>query len=121
MIPELVAMLSIPNEINRLVTLLSQAYVSTLNHSPTDMVDRLPSNIHNTPPISCLIWNVQGVGSRAFIAALKEIIKRNKPNIVVLVETHMRGNHAEKLATVLGFNGHMRMDATGFSGGIWVY
>ena len=121
LLPELIAMLSIPNEINRLVNLLSQAYVSTLNHSPMNMVARLPSNIHNTSPISCLIWNVQGAGSRAFIAALKEIIKRNKPNIVVLVETHMRGDHADKLATVLGFNGHLRMDAIGFSGGIWVY
>lgn len=119
--PELIAMMSVPNEINRLVNLLSQAYVSTLNHLPMDMVDRLPSNIHNTLPISCLIWNVQGVGSRAFIDALKEILKRNKPNIVVLVETHMRGDHAEKLARVFGFSGHTRVDAVGFSGGIWVY
>ncbi|XP_048493944.1 uncharacterized protein LOC104905805 [Beta vulgaris subsp. vulgaris] len=86
-----------------------------------DMVYRLPGNIHNTLPISCLIWNVQGARSRAFMAALKEILKRNKLNIVVLVETHMRGDHAEKLARVFGFSGHTRVDAVGFSGGIWVY
>lgn len=105
-------MLSVPNEINRLINLLSQAYVSSLNHSPVDMVDRLPSNVHTTLPISCLVWNVQGAGSRAFLSALKEI---------ALVETHMRGEQAEKIAMMVGFNGHTRVDAVGFSDDIWIY
>lgn len=49
-------MLSIPNEINRLMTLLPRI--------PLLMEDRFPPNNGTTSPISCLVWNVQGVGSR---------------------------------------------------------
>lgn len=33
----------------------------------------------------------------------------------------MGGDHAKKIATTLGYSGHTRVDAQGFSGGIWVY
>ncbi|XP_021843231.1 uncharacterized protein [Spinacia oleracea] len=72
-------------------------------------------NIHdNLPPITCMVWNVQGAGSR-------EIIQTHKPMVLALVETHMGGQQASKIATMLHYNGHTRVDAQGFSGGIWVY
>ncbi|XP_021757503.1 uncharacterized protein LOC110722546 [Chenopodium quinoa] len=33
----------------------------------------------------------------------------------------MGGDQATKIATILGYDGHTRVDAVGFSGGIWVY
>lgn len=45
----------------------------------------------------------------------------HKPSVLALVETHMGGAHALKIAQALGYSGHTRMDAQGFSGGIWVY
>lgn len=120
-LPELVAMISIPNEIHCLMGLLSNAYTSTLPRIPVLMEERLPPNNINSLPISCLIWNVQGAGSRAFLAVLKDIVKQNKPSVVALLETHMGGPQAEKIAKLLCFIGHARVDANGFSGGIWVY
>ncbi|XP_021775573.1 uncharacterized protein LOC110739421 [Chenopodium quinoa] len=68
-----------------------------------------------------MVWNVQGAGSREFIDALKEIIRVNKPNVIPLVETHMGGAQAIKIANIIEYNGHTRIDAQGFSGGIWIY
>ncbi|KAL2922893.1 Serine/threonine-protein kinase EDR1 [Bienertia sinuspersici] len=67
------------------------------------------------------MWNVQGTGDRAFLAALRETMRINQPNVLALVETHMGGDHVQRIATMLGYNGHTRVDAQGFSGGIWIY
>ncbi|XP_021737344.1 uncharacterized protein LOC110703873 [Chenopodium quinoa] len=75
----------------------------------------------NTLLMSCMIWNVQGAGSREFMFALKEIIRVNKPNVIALVETHIGGAQAERIANIIRYNGHTRVDAQGFSSGIWVY
>lgn len=118
---ELIAMISIPNEVGRLMRILSQAYVSSLPSIPVAMEDNFPPNMNDSLPISCMIWNVQEAGSRAFISSLKELVKRNKPNVLALIETHMGGDHAEKIANILGYTGHTRVDAVGFAGGIWIY
>ena len=68
-----------------------------------------------------MVWNVQGAGSREFVNVLREIIRTHKPLVLALVETHMGGDHAQKIADILGYRGHSRVDAQGFSGGIWVY
>ncbi|XP_021718083.1 uncharacterized protein LOC110685852 [Chenopodium quinoa] len=68
-----------------------------------------------------MIWNTQGTGSREFINVLKEIVRVNKPCVLALVETHMGGDHAQKIASILNYNGHTRVDAQGYSGGIWIY
>ena len=114
-------MLSLPNEIARLMRLLSHAYVSSLSSVPVLMEDQFPPNVNDLLPISCMIWNVQGAGSKAFLAALKELVKRHKPQVLALIETHMGGEQAEKIASLLRYSGHVRVDAVGFSGGIWIY
>ncbi|XP_056697923.1 uncharacterized protein [Spinacia oleracea] len=68
-----------------------------------------------------MVWNVQGAGSREFISVLKEVIRLHKPTVLALVETHMGGEQVVRIATMLGYSGHTRVDAQGFSGGIWVY
>ncbi|XP_074315106.1 uncharacterized protein LOC141651286 [Silene latifolia] len=68
-----------------------------------------------------MVWNIQGTGNRNKISALKEVVKTYKPSILALVETHMGGNHAENIRQIIGYDGHIRVDAIGFSGGIWVY
>ncbi|XP_074293271.1 uncharacterized protein LOC141620249 [Silene latifolia] len=52
---------------------------------------------------------------------MKELVKTYKPTIPALVETHMGGDHAENIQKIIGYEGHSRIDAVGFSGGIWVY
>ncbi|XP_074314900.1 uncharacterized protein LOC141651074 [Silene latifolia] len=71
-------------------------------------------------------WNINqvlslGTGNKNKINALKEIVRTYKPSIIALVETHMDGVHAIKIQKILGYIGHSRVDANGFSGGIWLY
>lgn len=99
---------------------MSDAYKATFPNSPG-----LMNSEYNIPtdsyPITCMVWNNQGVGSREFMSSLTEVIRNNKLIVRVLVKTHMGGDHAQKVAKILGYNGHTRVDAQGFSRGIWVY
>lgn len=47
-----------------------------------------------------------------------DVIKRNNPQVLALVETNMGGNQAEKIAKNLNYSGHTRVEANGFSSGI---
>ncbi|XP_074306361.1 uncharacterized protein LOC141641605 [Silene latifolia] len=113
--------MSIPWSINDVLSLVSRAYLSTLPYLPVIMSDRIPNLMPNVPPITCMVWNVQGTRNKNKIAALKEVVKTYRPTILALVETHMSGDHAENIRKIIGYEGHSRIDAVGFSGGIWVY
>lgn len=109
----------LPNEVQRLIRMINQAY--TLPSIPMSMEQRTPNLAPDSLPISCMVWNVQGAGSRTFMSALKDLVKTHQPNVLALVETHMGGAQAVKIASMLGYTGHSRVDAMGFSGGIWIY
>ncbi|KAL2898046.1 putative RNA-directed DNA polymerase from transposon X-element [Bienertia sinuspersici] len=94
---------------------------ASINSNHLITMNNLSHLAQNYSPVSCMVWNVQGTGDRAFLAVLKEIIRTHQPNVLALVETHMGGDHAVRMASILGYNGHVRVDAQGFSGGIWVY
>ena len=83
-------------------------------------MDHTPNLGPDTLPISCLVWNVQGAGSNRFISVLKDLVQVNAPNVIALVEMHMGGQQAIKIANILGFSGHTSVDATCFSVGIWM-
>lgn len=85
--PELVVTMLLPNEINRLVRFISQAYMTLLPTIHVSMVDRLPNLAPDTFPMTCMIWNVQGARSTAFTSSLKELFRMHKPFVLALVET----------------------------------
>ncbi|KAL2941066.1 Glutamate--tRNA ligase, partial [Bienertia sinuspersici] len=91
------------------------------NHAPPISHDGNPNFSLNLPPISCLVWNVQGAGRQAFLASFNEILRVNQPIVVAFVETHMGSEQAEFIASKFSFGGYIRVDADGFSGEIWVY
>ncbi|KAL2929467.1 Epithelial membrane protein 2 [Bienertia sinuspersici] len=68
-----------------------------------------------------MIWNVQGASSRAFLSALGETRRVNTPTVIALVETHMGGDQAQRIADQIGFTGYIHIDTQGFLGGIWVH
>ncbi|XP_074314499.1 uncharacterized protein LOC141649715 [Silene latifolia] len=68
-----------------------------------------------------MVWNFQGSASKAKLAALKDIIRTYIPSVFALVETHMDGEHADKIQKIVRYDSHARVDAVGFRGGIWVY
>ncbi|KAJ8451520.1 hypothetical protein Cgig2_018154 [Carnegiea gigantea] len=61
-----------------------------------------------------------GAGSGEFLNTLKEHVRMQRPQIVVLLETHISGVRAEDVCRRIGFGGQYRVDARGFQGGIWV-
>ncbi|XP_019158270.1 PREDICTED: uncharacterized protein LOC109154983 [Ipomoea nil] len=68
----------------------------------------------------CLIWNYQGASGRPFRRALKHLLQVYKPNILGLFEPKVSGDQANKICSQLGFSEWIRVEAVGFSGGIWV-
>ncbi|KAJ8421609.1 hypothetical protein Cgig2_021851 [Carnegiea gigantea] len=67
-----------------------------------------------------LISNVQGAGSREFLHTLKELIRKYSPTLLALVKTKFSFSVAGAVCNKLKFEGQFRMEATGFSGVIWV-
>ena len=49
----------------------------TLNNSVIMNLNQIINQ--NYAPISCMIWNVQGAGSKAFVAMLRETVRVNQP------------------------------------------
>ncbi|KAL2902361.1 hypothetical protein RDABS01_027443 [Bienertia sinuspersici] len=119
--PKLLLTMTMPLDIKPIIRVISEAFIDTLPSIPNIMYQRYPNLAPNLTPISLMVWNVQGAGSKAFLAALKEIIRVHKPTVIALVETHMDDTCAEQIARQIAFSGHIRVDAEGFSGGIWIY
>ncbi|XP_019170452.1 PREDICTED: uncharacterized protein LOC109166023 [Ipomoea nil] len=67
-----------------------------------------------------LIWNCQGAGGRNFQRILQTLLKNHKPDLIGLVEPRVSGDHANDICSKLGFDDWVRVEAIGFSGGIWV-
>ncbi|KAK8606629.1 hypothetical protein V6N13_052396 [Hibiscus sabdariffa] len=65
-------------------------------------------------------WNVQGCGDSRFLLAAKQLLRDNRPDLVVFVEPRISGRRADFVISALGFPNYHRVEAIGFSGGIWV-
>ena len=68
-----------------------------------------------------LIWNYNGTASKPFHRPVKDLIQNHKLVLLGLVETKIRGALANKVCRNLGFDYRVRVEAMGFSGGIWVF
>ncbi|KAK8671094.1 hypothetical protein V6N13_037702 [Hibiscus sabdariffa] len=66
------------------------------------------------------VWNDQGCGSRNFIRVTREYIRDHHPDICVFVETRLSCSRAAKVIASLGFSNSFRVEALGFTGGIWI-
>lgn len=67
-----------------------------------------------------LIWNCQGAASREVGRTLKEMIWIHKPQVLGLLEPKISGYKADEVCKKLVFEDWIRVEALGFSGGIWV-
>ncbi|KAK8639521.1 hypothetical protein V6N13_137896 [Hibiscus sabdariffa] len=65
-------------------------------------------------------WNVQGCGDSRFLLAAKQFLRDNRPDLVVFVEPRISGLRVDSVISALGFPHSHRVEAIGFSGGIWV-
>ncbi|KAL8166154.1 hypothetical protein V2J09_007653 [Rumex salicifolius] len=70
--------------------------------------------------MNCTIWNAQGAGSSGFQRACRYLLNKFKTDVLVLMETRVSGAQAQDVCTSLGFSDNFRVEAVGFSGGIWI-
>ncbi|XVF13155.1 hypothetical protein REPUB_Repub08aG0183800 [Reevesia pubescens] len=70
--------------------------------------------------MTVLFWNCRGAGSTSFLSHVKELIRLHNVEILVVAEPRISGLAADKVIRKLRFNGHTKIDAIGFSGGIWI-
>lgn len=70
--------------------------------------------------ISILFWNVQGAGSPTFRRTFAALVKNYNPTVVAIFEPRISGKKADDFIKKSGFDRSHRVEANGFSGGIWV-
>ena len=70
--------------------------------------------------VSILFWNVQRAGSPTFRRTFAALVKNYNPTIVAIFEPRVSGKKADDFIKKSGFDRSHRVEANGFSGGIWV-
>lgn len=68
-----------------------------------------------------IIWNVNGAPSKEFIRTAKEIIMTHEPSFFRHPRNKVSGVKADKICNKIGFDQWLRVEALGFSGGIWIF
>ncbi|XVF35202.1 hypothetical protein REPUB_Repub18cG0125100 [Reevesia pubescens] len=63
---------------------------------------------------------MRGAGSGKFRRYVKELIRVNKVDLLIIVEPRVSGNTADKVIRELQFDSFTKVDAVGFSGGLWI-
>ncbi|XP_028796894.1 uncharacterized protein LOC114752327 [Neltuma alba] len=69
---------------------------------------------------SYFVWNCQGAASSKFYRVLKSLLQGYKPDVVVLVEPRISGAKADQVIRKIGYQNSHRVEAVGYSGGIWL-
>ncbi|XP_050229329.1 uncharacterized protein LOC126678474 [Mercurialis annua] len=70
--------------------------------------------------IKICIWNAQGAGSKNFLRVFKNFCTQYRFDVVSIVEPRISGEKVDNFIKNSGFDYSHRIEATGFSGGIWV-
>ncbi|XP_028792623.1 uncharacterized protein LOC114748407 [Neltuma alba] len=70
--------------------------------------------------MSIFVWNCQGAAANKFHSVLKSFIRDHRPHVVALVEPRISGITADKVIRKIGYAYSHRVEANGFSGGIWL-
>lgn len=70
--------------------------------------------------MSIVTWNCQGASKRRLPSLTKCLVSNHKVEIFVVLEPRISGIKADQVIKKLGFPKSHRVEAEGFSGGIWV-
>src|ERR1044072_7465465 len=69
---------------------------------------------------SMVTWNIRGAVSATAKRLVKDLLRKWKPDIVILVETHCVFSRVEQFWRRQGYKALFISEAVGHSGGIWV-
>ncbi|KAL8153415.1 hypothetical protein V2J09_011175 [Rumex salicifolius] len=70
--------------------------------------------------MNSLFWNCNGAGKTGFGKKINYLIRRNHINTLVLFEPKISGTLAENVCKGFSLKNSFRIEARGFSGGIWL-
>lgn len=70
--------------------------------------------------LNIISWNCGGAASKHFHRICKDLCKEYRVDILIILEPRCSGEKASKVIERMGFDSSWRMEAEGFSGGIWV-
>ena len=67
-----------------------------------------------------LMWNCRGALNPKFKRRVCELVANHRPSIMVITETRVGGERAEKIIEGLPFDGFITTDTIGYAGGLWI-
>ena len=67
-----------------------------------------------------IFWNVCGAGKPLFCRNLRYMIRKNEADFVVIIEPKISGARAASVCDRINMDSNFRVEARGFSGGIWI-
>ncbi|XVF54107.1 hypothetical protein PTKIN_Ptkin05aG0154200 [Pterospermum kingtungense] len=103
------------------VLLLENKNNSKHHQDPPSIVLRGESNKDSEGDGSELELMDEGAASKEFIHALKGMLGKHKPVILGLLKPRVSGAHADDICKKIGFDNWLRVEAIGFSSGLWVF
>ena len=65
-------------------------------------------------------WNVRGAGKKGFVNSVSDLRKIFLFEVLVVLEPRISGVKACKVIDKMGFSNNFVVEASGFSGGIWL-
>lgn len=71
--------------------------------------------------MNIIFWNCQGIRNKDTVWVLKNWVASHRPDILVLIKPKISGTKADTVCKKLTFNGWVRIECYGFSGGIWLF
>jgi hypothetical protein len=69
--------------------------------------------------MNCLFWNCRGAGGKLFPALVKDIFSIYQLDFLAILEPRISGRRADAVIKKIGLFEGARVEAQGFSGGIW--
>lgn len=69
--------------------------------------------------MNMLIWNCRGARNPNFCTIVSDMIRRHCPAILIITETKLSGDRAQRIIDRLPLDGAIVANSLGRSGGLW--
>lgn len=69
--------------------------------------------------MNSLVWNCRGAGGKNFPTLIRDIMKIYHLDFIAILEPRISGSRANHVVNKIGLDNCVRVEAQGFSGGIW--
>lgn len=69
--------------------------------------------------MNCVIWNCRGAGGKEFPALVRDTVRMYNLDFIAILEPRISGTTADRVIERIGLPNIVKVDAVGFSGGLW--